>query len=425
MIVTSSKTDTASLALRIHRLLLRLQQRNKFVGIVDHTGLSPLETHLIIEIQAEQGLPISSYASRLMVDISICTRIIQKFSRGGYVTITPGATDQRRKELSLTAAGVALIKQIDEFADHVIDSLREPLSSRSWQDLVRFFQMMADAGGVPKAPKRPGEEQYRVQQRRITRLFGLLGNSAWGTPHSSTEIQVLTEILYAPVPPRIAELAELLGLQPHSTGEVVSKFEALGLVERRSFDGDGRVSIIVATAKGRRIFSGLETHMSGVLTNALRNFSQGEIARFIEILTVFTGTVDLCWPMLPRSLRVTKVDTNELRQIARGFVARTYVDYKIEAQIPEAIIPSDHALFAVYRDTLLVGTICVKIRAGEFIAPHICAGANLPPWSLAGAWGEVVRTSAQKPGPVLKRALADVTAAPLSLEKVLRGLAGG
>ena len=358
-----------------------------------------------------------------MVDISICTRIIQKVSRSGYVTITPGATDQRRKELSLTTAGVGLIKQIDEFADRVIDSLREPLSSRSWRDLVRFFQMMADSGGVPKAPKRPGEEEYRVQQRRITRLFGLLGNSAWGTPHSSTEIQVLTEIIYAPVPPRIAELAELLGLQPNSTGEVVSKLETQGLIERRNFDGDGRVSIIVATAKGRRIFSGLETHMSEVLTNALQNFSQSEIAHFIEILTVFTGTVDLCWPMLPRSLRVTKVDTNELRQIARGFVARTYVDYKIEYYIPETIIPSDHELFAIYRDTLLVGTICVKIHAGEWISPHICAGANLPPWSLAGAWGEVIRTSARKPCHVLTRALADVTAAPLSLEKILRDLA--
>jgi DNA-binding MarR family transcriptional regulator len=423
--ITSSKTDTASLALKIRRLLLRLQQRNKFVGIVDHTGLSPLETHLIIEIQAEQGLSISSYASRLMVDISVCTRIIQKFSRSGYVTITPSNIDQRRKELSLTTAGVELIKQIDEFADCVIDSQREPLSSRSWQDLVRFFKMMADAGGVPKAPKRPGEEEYRVQQRRITRLFGLLGNSAWGTPHSSTEIQVLTEIIYAPVPPRIAELAELLGLQSHSTGEVVSKFEALGLVERRSFDGDGRVSIIVATAKGRRVFSGLETHMSGAVANALRNFSQSEVTRFIEILTVFTGTVDLCWPMLPRSLRVAKVDTDELRRIARGFVARTYVDYKIEEQIPETIIPSDHLLFVIYRDELLVGTICVKIRAGELVAPHICAGANLPPWSLAGAWGEVIRTSARKPSHVLKRALADVTAAPLLLEKALRGLAWG
>ncbi len=422
MAVALVQSEISEHLLSLHRLLLRLQQRNKFVGFVEHTSLSPLETHLILEIQAEPGLPISTYAHRLMVEISLCTRITQKFVQRGFIVVRASTFDLRRKEVLLTPKGVALIATIDEFANQVVSALRAGQTKRSWGELVRFFSMLADAGGVPRAPKRPQEDEYRVQQRRITRLLGLLGNFAWGTSLTSSEIQILTEVCHAPLPPRITELAELLGLQPHSTGEVISKFEAGGLLRKKPFEGDGRVSVVVATPKGRRSLREAEERACALLSKAAREFTLSQLKQLIRILEHSTRTVDLFWPMLPLSLRLDYARSERQKRLARGFVARVYVELGIEESLPERLLPEDHELFLIYRDTELVGMICTENRAGVLIAPHLCASPQLPPWSLAAAWGEVVRLTSSLPSTQLRAALADATAGPSLVANLLRSL---
>jgi|GEM_PF-2278925 len=409
--------------LSLHLLFLRLQQRNKFVGVVDHTGLSPLETHLIIEIQAEPGLTISAYASRMMVELSLCTRVIQKFARRGLVLVKPSVHDLRRKEVVVTTRGVALIDSIDQFANQVVALLRESQTDRSWSELIGFFRKLADGGGVPSAPRRPQEDEYRVQQRRITRLFGLLGNSAWGTALSSSEIQILTEVCHAPLPPRITELAELLGLQTHSTGEAISRFETEGLLQKRLFEGDGRVSVVVPTAKGRRFLAETQKQACAHLLGSMSGFSGSQSERLVNIMERATCSVDIFWPMLPRSLRIERVMSLQKRRAARGFVARTYVELGLEESLPERLLPEDHELFLIHRDMVLVGTVCFENRAGVLMPPHLCASSHLPPWSLAAAWGEVVRIISSIPREQLRQTFAKASACPGFLNQDLVSLA--
>jgi len=422
-VIMLTNADNSASLLSLHLLFLRLQQRNKFVGFVDHTGLSPLETHLIIEIQAEPGLTISAYASRLMVEGSLCTRVIQKFVRRGLVLVKPSVDDLRRKEVLITSKGTALISTIDEFANQVVAALRESQTVRSWMELVGFFRKLADGGGAPSVPKRPQEDEYRVQQRRITRLFGLLGNSAWRTSLSSTEIQILTEVCHAPLPPRITELAELLGLQTHSTGEAISRFETEGLLQKRLFEGDGRVSVVVSTPKGRRFLHETQKQACAHLLGSMGGFTSAQVERLITILESSTRSVDIFWPMLPRSLRIERVMSLQKRCAARGFVARTYVELGLEESLPERLLPEEHELFLIYRDTVLVGTICFDNHSGVLMPPHLCASAQLPPWSLAAAWGEVVRVSASMPREHLRPAFAKATACPRVFTQDLVSLA--
>lgn len=58
-------------------------------------------------------------------------------------------------------------------------------------------------------------------------------------------------------PPTIGDVAEHLQLRVHSTGELVGRTVANGLLERRDDPGDGRRVLLVLTAEGRAVLDRL------------------------------------------------------------------------------------------------------------------------------------------------------------------------
>lgn len=78
--------------------------------------------------------------------------------------------------------------------------------------------------------------------------------------------------------PTVGDLAELLLLRHHSTGELIDRAETAGLVTRHPDDDDGRTLRIRLTPKGSRILRRLSTT------------HQSEIRRLVELLQPLLDT---------------------------------------------------------------------------------------------------------------------------------------
>jgi DNA-binding MarR family transcriptional regulator len=381
----SLRSEYKNSCLSLHRVFRRLQQKNRFVGIVHHTGLTPLETHAILEIDSSPRISMGELSMVMVMDSSVITRVVQKFVRSQWVTSSQRESTPRTREFYLTPKGEQLCKKIDGFANSILTQLSAALSDAEQRSLDKYFARLASDGGVPVVPRRKSEPEYRVQQRRITRLFGLLGKSAWQTQLTSSEMQLLAEVCLSQVAPRISELAELLSLQSHSVVEIVGSLSERGWVKRVADARDARVSTIVPTARGSVEFSAAETQATSIICKATERWALSELHDFLEIAKKFVGCSHTETPPLLPSLLVVEVQSEEGRAVARGFIARTYVAWGEEDRIPAILLGSKERVFEILRDGRHLGVVTCRKEDRDSIQLHICASAELPQWSLFGA----------------------------------------
>ena len=348
------------------------------------SGLTPLESHSLIEIQAQPGCSTKELSDLLQVDASICTRIIQKFLKHGWIRFESHTSSARSKGIRLTQGGSALCRTLDAPANEVVSKLSKQLSAHDLDTLVEFLRNLADTEAIPTSARRKGEHEYRVQQRRVTRLFGLLGNKAWNTEFSSSEYQILATCCFATHGPRISELAELLALKSNSVVEVVTKLTEEKLLERHVDPVDSRASVIVCTKAGKTRFLSSEKIAAKCFVATLSKLSQAEIKALLMILSRFAGTSDPTLPVALPSLRLHEV-TDEV-QIARcrGFVARTFVINGDEHFIPADLLTSKHRVFEITRDGETVAVVGYQGDQSSSVASILAASKSLPSWSCVG-----------------------------------------
>jgi MarR family transcriptional regulator, lower aerobic nicotinate degradation pathway regulator len=88
------------------------------------------------------------------IDASDVTASVVELERRGLVRRRPDDANQRRKIVTITTAGDAMLARLDELLDHVQDALLAPLTD---EQRLRFGEIMTalagdGAGGTTKAP---------------------------------------------------------------------------------------------------------------------------------------------------------------------------------------------------------------------------------------------------------------------------------
>lgn len=372
---------TIESALTFHRLARRIQQLNKFVGPDIDSGLTPLESHVLIELHAHTGCSTKELSDLLMVEPSICTRVVQKFIKKGWAFFKAHANNSKAKGVCLSKNGVAFCKSIDKPADAIVEQLAASISTSDFNLLVEFLETLADTEGIPRSNQPPGEHKYRVQQRRVTRLFGLLGNKAWNTEFSSSEYQILAVCSFAEYGPRISELAELLSLKSNTVAETVSKLSVERLVERHADPVDSRASVVVSTKLGKTRFFAAERLAAECFIATLSQYSDPEVSRILSILRTFAGTSDPMLPFLLPSLSIREVKAVDEIARCRGFIARTFVNNDEELLIPAELLTNDFRVFEFLRDGETVSVLGYPIKDNQEICGVFAASSSLPGWS--------------------------------------------
>jgi DNA-binding MarR family transcriptional regulator/GNAT superfamily N-acetyltransferase len=117
-------------------------------------------------------------------------------------------------------------------------------------------------------PKSSRVAAVRAFNRFYTRRIGVLQGGILESPYSLTQVRVLYELAHTPNL-TATDLGDLLGLDPGYLSRILRRFEHDGLITRARASTDRRRSVLGLTARGRKVFSGLETRQSAEVERML------------------------------------------------------------------------------------------------------------------------------------------------------------
>jgi len=90
-------------------------------------------------------------------------------------------------------------------------------------------------------------------------------------------------------PVRLSVLADMLGIVPRSTTEVVDALETLGYVAREADPVDRRATCVAATDEGRRVLAEIEVARAEASERYFADLPQADRAELERILTALAG----------------------------------------------------------------------------------------------------------------------------------------
>ena len=132
---------------------------DRFMGLDRPMG----EARVLWEIGPD-GRELRELRSRLGLDSGYLTRLVQSLEAAGLVTVAPGEADRRTRVASLTPAGLAERRILDERSDAVAQALLDPLTGPQQEELVaamRCVQRLLSAGAVQIGPVDPEHADAR------------------------------------------------------------------------------------------------------------------------------------------------------------------------------------------------------------------------------------------------------------------------
>lgn len=373
----------------IHRLFRRLQQKNRFIGVAKNIGLTLAETHFILELQADPARSIGDLAALLRLDQSSCSRIAQSLAKQGLVKVTPSELDSRKKVMLITSRGSTVIEKMDQFYNGALAGYSENVTARELNRLVKGLELIADGYGHAPGVRRPFESEYRVQQRRVTRCFGLLGDHVFESNFSSSQWQALSEIVLAPVPPRTNELAELLGLAPNSLSSVIDWLEKRRLIKRIKHPADKRILMLVPLSEGVRLAREIEERAARDLQVGLDRLDKQGVSEFIKILASFVGELNPIFPPLLPGYRIEELISAEQLQFGRGFAVRAIVENRQQDFVPELLVASAHRNFLLYAGEEPQCLLEYSVSEREVGVVFASWMPRVSPWIIIGALNRI------------------------------------
>ena len=132
-------------------------------------------------------------------------------------------------------------------------------------------------------------------RRAISRLSRRLRQTRAGADLTPSQFEVLVTIV-AQEPIRLAELAEIEGLNPTMLSRVVGKLESSGLVARSSDAGDLRVVHLTACAGGHELVARVRRERADALSVALDGLTATERSVLAAALPVLEALAERLKP---------------------------------------------------------------------------------------------------------------------------------
>lgn len=105
-------------------------------------GLTPAQFGVLSVLRASPGLDQSSLARALGFDKVTVLRVLRGLETRGLIAREPAPASRRNLAISLSAEGLALLKQAQEPADRAYDRLMAPLSKTQRTQLVELLQVL-------------------------------------------------------------------------------------------------------------------------------------------------------------------------------------------------------------------------------------------------------------------------------------------
>lgn len=134
-------------------------------------------------------------------------------------------------------------------------------------------------------------DAIRAFNRFYTRRLGLLGRGLNDSAWSLTEIRAMYELAYASAR-GASELARTLALDLGYVSRMLKKLEAAGLVKRTPSAVDGRQSLLALTARGMKLFAGIERATRAQIGGMLVAVPLDQRGRLLDAMRTIHGLLE-------------------------------------------------------------------------------------------------------------------------------------
>ena len=117
--------------------------------------LTPVQYAALVAIAAHPGMDQATLAGTIAYDRTTITGVIDRLAQKGLVVRTPSPRDRRAHELSITAAGDKLLRQVEPAVQAAQRSMMRGLTAAEGKELMRLMRKAIDAGNeLSRAPMR-------------------------------------------------------------------------------------------------------------------------------------------------------------------------------------------------------------------------------------------------------------------------------
>jgi DNA-binding MarR family transcriptional regulator/N-acetylglutamate synthase-like GNAT family acetyltransferase len=157
-----------------------MRQFNRFytrrIGVVQEgllaSPFSLVEARVLYELAHRDSLAANDLAAELGLDAGYLSRILQRFSRRGFLTRTHSTSDARVRPLALTAKGRATFAPLDRRSQQAIATMLGALPEPSQRRLIASMQtiesLLADKPPSPEPcvlrTHRPGDMGWVIER---------------------------------------------------------------------------------------------------------------------------------------------------------------------------------------------------------------------------------------------------------------------
>lgn len=187
-------------------------------------------------------------------------------------------------------------------------------------------------------------DTVRSFNRFYTRVIGVLGDGLLHTPYSLTEVRVLFELAQRNTT-EVADLRRTLDLDAGYLSRMLRRFEADGLLTRRTSDADARRQVISLTVSGRAIFAELDTLATDEVHQLLAPLAANDQTRLITAM----GTIRRLLEPAPRTFTLRALAPGDLGWVIQRHGALYADEYGWDATF-EALVARILADFAAQHD---------------------------------------------------------------------------
>lgn len=300
----------------------------------------------MVELQADPALSVSSLAALLMVSQSTVSRAITALTKRGLVNVSPEEGDRRRKNIHLTEAGLETIHKTDTFANALLTRWKKHVTNKEFQDIVTLLDLLASGMGALQSKPRPNESPYRVAQRRVTRAYGLIGASVYGTNLTSLEWQVLQFLSLSKFPSSAGELALYFGSPPNSITTTLNKFEVEKLVTRTGSIEDKRRVSVILTKRGSDYCKEIEERFCTQSSEILKDSSHSFINETLKALKKFTDGVagTILFPIL-QEYSYSEISSKRDKNYFRATLVQWCVSASEHSHLPAVLFDTSKKCF--------------------------------------------------------------------------------
>ena len=344
-------TEPPSLALRLHRAIRFMHQRNRTVSSAYGTGLGIAESAVLQELLAEPQLRASDLSTRLVLGPVSISRQLRRLQGQGLLRVHTAQHDRRARRLSVTAVGKRVFFQAYERACTTFSTAFSRLDS---QEQVRFsdlFRRFLDGYGAPLASALPGDPPLMPEIRRLTRVLGMLGGSVFGSSGlSPLEWHIVVRVCTASTEVLISDLSSLYSVAANTVSQTVSRLEKAGFLERGASTRDRRCVPLQATAAGIQQHENIELLAASQIEKAWSGFAVSERSDFTTLWEKYAGS-GTCEDEIvlgeTRSLR--RISSDFDRENARRFVYEGRVRaLSTCGALPEIVCGKDSIILGLY-----------------------------------------------------------------------------